>query len=579
MMGDFNDILKSFNTDIGNRSLEHDLVSNEDDSVASVHEVYQRDSFERKFQQTLGDIDRLVETCTTSKTVSREAPQGITSLQASVSSWEGALESDHAINDDVLGQCGFSSPSSQWADVPQYTGAMDQLSVPAVFKTAREGGISYCNTAATTTASPFREHDSSLARRVQKLDDGEELPIAVLRRNYSSLLEVVREERFQHDNEKKRAEALEDDLREQATAHELALDDFRLETIRLHSQLRKLASDRMMHETFELYEESLQRSNKECQRLRERNVVLEMQVHDLLADRTSSNHKGTAPAEVLLKTSLRRLQKENEALSTELQALQKRERKFHVHARVASDAMRRGHQLAAQLQDTHQTLNKEQLECARAHAELERVCAELSRLQMQEAALRTEREKVLQELFVLRERIQELQEEKRRSDQLHRFVHKHSRADVDVEVPRVRRAVSQVQTKQLNSNSQGQNKLPQAAKQWAIPPDVSLQMVSPHVSDALRALHDNIATSAPSLLPIVGKLRRALLDNLHMEPKSTHTSMRQNELLESISDWPIDSRLGKKVGTARKSPGIGRRNMIEHIDRPQRKQRPSSARS
>ena len=231
------------------------------------------------------------------------------------------------------------------------------------------------------------------------------------------------------------------------TQCDVQIDTYKLETKKLKTQLRALCDNQSLTDVFATFEDNVSRLVRENEALRQANLALEAKELDSLL-RTGTNSSTsdvnafvnaptndgssesyrlqTAKKENLrLVTKLKKCGIEREALKAAYEEVKTKERHFVVNTKIANDCARR-------LRITHQDLIRvkkelEQEQAARAVAERDLHCIrqDTAGLREAEASLKEERSRHLAELAMLRERVREVDHERKRLSQLHRFVEKH----------------------------------------------------------------------------------------------------------------------------------------------------------
>ena len=231
------------------------------------------------------------------------------------------------------------------------------------------------------------------------------------------------------------------------TQCDVQIDTYKLEIKKLKSQLRALCDNQSLTDVFATFEDNVSRLVRENEALRQANLALEAKELDSLLrtgansstsdvnafvnaptnDGTSESYRlQTAKKENLrLVTKLKKCGIEREALKAAYEEVKTKERHFVVNTKIANDCARR-------LRITHQDLIRvkkelEQEQTARAVAERDLHCIrhDTAGLREAEASLKEERSRHLAELAMLRERVREVDHERKRLSQLHRFVEKH----------------------------------------------------------------------------------------------------------------------------------------------------------
>lgn len=229
------------------------------------------------------------------------------------------------------------------------------------------------------------------------------------------------------------------------TQCEVQQDNFALQEKQLKAQLRSVCDNQSLTDVFATFEDNVARLVRENEALRQINLQLEAKELDSylrgagkdvnafdsqnkhMSDETFHLHSAKKENLRLL-TRLKKSGVEREALKKDYEELKLKERHFLVNTKIANDCARR-------LRSTHQELvrTKRELEvesAARAVAErdLHLIRDDTVALRTSEAALKEERARYLAEIAGLRERVREVDHERKRMTQLNRFVNKHSPA-------------------------------------------------------------------------------------------------------------------------------------------------------
>lgn len=375
------------------------------------------------------------------------------------------------------------------------------------------------------------------------------------------------------------------------------------------------------------FESDLQRLTRENEALRTRNLELEAKELDMWRGGESEGGKGpelfqTQPQSQLAKQSqqhrlaerLKKSGQEREALKTAYEALKSKERQFLVNEKVTHDALRR-------LRVTHQELlrsKKEHETCKlvlmKRDAELQALQEDTRGVREREYALKEERARLLSEVHALRERVRDFEAQESRAIVLSRFLNKHTLPGSSREKTKTnpRSAAidsgssDAVPTKLCDGSKDNFVKakiyamdeaLRTQEKQTARPylsatgetasvpgmvvGGVHMDTLRPHASYlrgeeketlsaelelTVAAMHDSLASNAPSLLPLFRKLtselqqerafsveqRAKLLDHIITQPRV----VKQREMHTAASSQRPSSAGSTKVRFANSSPSM-----------------------
>ena len=215
------------------------------------------------------------------------------------------------------------------------------------------------------------------------------------------------------------------------------MDNHKLEIVHLKSQIRNLCEEYSLSEVFNSFEESVSRLVRENSILRKQNIQLELLELDILEnkekytshslDQEESNKSINGPSEkVRTQNLLKRVSRERDVLKEAVEELRKKERHYDLNAKLTQDAARR-------LRISHQELTKTKkdleiaLEQSNVHErDLYLLRQETVELKKSEGFLKEERAKMIAEVAQLRERVREMDDERKQHLYLSKFVSKHA---------------------------------------------------------------------------------------------------------------------------------------------------------
>ena len=245
----------------------------------------------------------------------------------------------------------------------------------------------------------------SALRQTLSLKPDDPTAFAKLQRNYESLLTLLDHEERQKDRHRSTAEEAE----AARVAAELQVSDLKLENVELRSRLRKLEADAPLYaDVFQQYEDDLQRQVRELAALRAENLaVFQRYVSSTDPIVTVKPVTGRSARVAALKTQVRKLSEDNEALSGELHELRRVSRQYAVNQRALTDSRLRVNNLmrhARGIENEVVAVKRAQDETAQQAAKLAETTADKDRTINE---LRTVLSTVVAELAPVRERIRE----------------------------------------------------------------------------------------------------------------------------------------------------------------------------
>ena len=390
----------------------------------------------------------------------------------------------------------------------------------------------------------------------------------------------------------------------------------------MKTQLRALCDNQSLTDVFATFEENVARLVRENETLRQINLQLEARELDAflrqgeklvqfdhmgkkssLADASNSQNANTAGVNdttnsesfrlqaskkenLRLLTRLKKSGQDREVLKVAFEELKTKERQFIVNTKIANDASRRLRIAHQQLIQTKRDLENEITLRVATERDLQCIREDTATLRTSEAALKEERMRYLSELASLRERVREVDHERKRMGQLNRFVQKHatepptSTASVFTPAANVpphesasnvgsgrnsgfSTGKSSVSTAEpplpfhtinpyrahiasvLNSKSQQQQTKPQQQQQSSGSESAGTVGVAglsngqylrleesdgiePSLEVSLAAMHESIIASSPTLLPLF----RKLTSEIHTE--RTRALQKRSQLLSQV---------------------------------------------
>lgn len=236
----------------------------------------------------------------------------------------------------------------------------------------------------------------------------------------------------------------QDDLLEVRTQYEVQQDNHALQEKQLKSQLRAVCDNQSLTDVFATFEDNVARLVRENEALRQINLQLEAKELDSYlhasgkdVDSFDAHNKKEANEETFrlhaakkenlrLLTRLKKSGLDREALKKEYEELKLKERHFLANSKIANDCARRLRTTHCELVRTKRELEIEAAARAVAERDLHLIRDDTAALRTSEAALKEERARHLSEMAALRERVREVDHERKRMFQLNRFVNKHA---------------------------------------------------------------------------------------------------------------------------------------------------------
>ena len=217
----------------------------------------------------------------------------------------------------------------------------------------------------------------------------------VLKRNYDSLLSVLKQQEEDRMRQASRIEDLQHEIDETKAAFEVDLETFRLENITLKQKLRQVQEAKDWTVVCDLYESEIERLNRQVREGREEVVAILAQMEK---EQRRGSEGGVEEAAVLqkeqkqtifeLRNQVKKTQIQLQALEDEISSLKKQERRWKLNRKGLESISKRTGDLQA-----HVNKQKSQLgDFQQANEDLE---AELLQLRERNAKLETEVEEVV----------------------------------------------------------------------------------------------------------------------------------------------------------------------------------------
>lgn len=270
----------------------------------------------------------------------------------------------------------------------------------------------------------------------------------LLRRNYESLLQLLRAEQTARAKHAAWASELEARLAETTTTYELRLDDSRVAVLEARGHARKAAARSGFGSLFEELETALESARSELLELRVENAELEVALSDALNGEQPSDGEGSeqhAPSQSFVSTgassalvraggrhdrrgaprrgtkqSLRRRLRAATAEAAEARAqadeAQHRERVHALNRRCLEDALKKLNRQERELSAAREELQSMRLSTAALEAKVDTTSTALEKAEARCEALVAEREATSEELAAMRRYVSSMNADKRRRD-------------------------------------------------------------------------------------------------------------------------------------------------------------------
>eukprot|EP01036_Dinobryon_divergens_P026053 gene26052-34656_t len=383
-----------------------------------------------------------------------------------------------------------------------------------------------------------------------------------------TLIDALSEERAVRQRLEEKLASHGDELAMLKTQSDVDLDSYRLEVIRLKSQLRAVCEEKSLADIYSAFEADITRLLKENGSLRRVNLELETKDLDkaMLGERQPSGTSAspstttTATASYLLEVAnkennrlllkLKKSGQEREALREQFETLKMRERQFLMSSKLAHDASRRLRSSHQDLQRARKALDAEQLKAAGREKDLQLLRSDCEQTRQAEQSLRSERARLLAEMSLLRDRVRQAEDEKRRSVKIDKFIGKHASADAHgFDEPRTLPGYHSRKVTPPRSVWQGLPLQSAAGLGFNYSQGMYLRSEEQNPSDsiameeAMGALHEGLIAQCPALLPAF----RRLGEQIHHE--RAKALERTSSLLSLLGHGSTDSAKKKAFGS------------------------------